>query len=81
LLISNLATSYAQDLRAADTDVAVFRQQIEKEASAAMSKGMNVQLTRRSSEIIATIVEERISRGNYPSAEALVAEAVERAFT
>jgi hypothetical protein len=71
----------ADEVAAADADVEALRVQVEQEAALARTtKPMQVRIPRLASTVLAAEVERRIARGNYPSAEALIGEAVMLAF-
>ena len=72
----------AAEIQAVDVDAEALRQQVDQEAILAQTtRPMQVKIPRRAAIALAAEVERRISRGNFPSAEALTAEAIERAFT
>jgi hypothetical protein len=62
-----------------DNETAALREEVERE-SAQPTRAMTVQISRVSSTILAAEVERRISRGSFPSAQALIGEALWVAF-
>ena len=65
----------------AAVDVDALRQQVAQEAVLAQTtKPMQVRIPRQAAVVLAAEVERRIARGVYPSPEALVGEAVAKAF-
>jgi hypothetical protein len=71
----------AGEVQAIDQDAAALRAKIaEEERLSKSTKAMQVQISRSASTILASEVERRISRGIYPSAEALINEAVAAHF-
>ena len=71
-----------REIRMADEEAEEMRATDETEAALAAqhTKAMQIQVSRRISTIIACEVERQIERGMYPSAQALVASAIERAY-
>ena len=80
--LQELQELMAGEVAAADADPDALRQQVTQEAELAKTtRTMQVQIPRKAAMILASVVEERVARGNYPSAKALVTEAIERSFT
>jgi hypothetical protein len=69
----------AGEVATVDADVENMRAQIAEEAAQPV-KAMSVQISRSSSSIIAREVERRVARGSYPSAQALISEALHYTF-
>lgn len=79
--IAELQGLLGGEVAAADADVeAMQRQLAEEERLAKTVKPMTVRIPRRAAVVLAAEVEKRCLRGNYPSAESLIGEAVQRAF-
>jgi len=71
----------ANEVEAADVDVAALSAQVDQEAMLAKTtRPMQVKIPRRAAAVLTAEVERRIARGVYPSAESLVGEAVAKAF-
>jgi len=69
----------AVEVAAVDGDVENMRHQIAEELAQPI-KAMRIQISRTSSSILAREVERRVARGSYPSAQALIAEALHYTF-
>ena len=69
----------AVEVAAVDADVENMRNQISEEL-AASTRAMTVKISRTSSSILAGEAERRVARGSYPSAQALISEALKYTF-
>jgi hypothetical protein len=80
--LSELRNLMQSEIQMADQETEDMRAEIEAEAALAAhnTRAMQIQISRRISTIIAREVERRVARGLYPSAQALVSEAIVAQF-
>ena len=69
------------DIESVDADTAELQAQVAEEAKLAKSqRSMQVTIPRKVSAVLGAEAERRVQRGVYPSAEALVGEAILRSY-
>ena len=79
--IGQLQDLVQTDIDTADSDVALFRHQLDNEAALAeLTRPAQVTISRHAVDLLGAEIEHRTARGIFPSKEGLIAEALRIAY-